>query len=85
MTEELKKAAEKAAKDMGFSSLQETIRILLSRLSERKLKIDIYDADEPQLSARALRRYEKIIKDIEVGKGIYKPASKKEFFDILRS
>lgn len=85
MSEELKKSAEKAAMDMGFSSLQETIRVLLKKLSVNKLKMDIYDVDEPQLSPKAIKRYEKIIKDIEAGKNIVTPAGKKEFFEMLRS
>jgi len=47
--------------------------------------VDIYDVDEPQLSPRAIKRYEKIIKDIEAGKNIVTPAGKKEFFEMLRS
>ena len=83
MSEELKKSAEKAAMDMGFSSLQETIRVLLKKLSANKLKVDIYDVDEPQLSPRAIKRYEKIIKDIEAGKNITKTDNLDELFKML--
>lgn len=85
MSEELKKSAEKVALDMGFSSLQETIRVLLKKLSTNKLKIDIYDVDEPQLSEKAIKRYNKIAKEIEAGKNIVTPAGRKEFFEMLRS
>lgn len=85
MSEELKKAAEKSAIDMGFSSLQETIRVLLKKLSTNKLKMDIYDVDEPQLSPRAIKRYNKIAKEIEAGKNIYKPKNSKDMFEWLRS
>ena len=83
MSEELKKSAEKAAMDMGFSSLQETIRVLFKKLSANKLKVDIYDVDEPQLSPRAIKRYEKIIKDIEAGKNITKTDNLDELFKML--
>ena len=85
MTEELKISAEKAAKDMGFSSLQESVRVLLKKLSTNKLKMDIYDVHEPQLSPKAIKRYNKIAKEIEAGKNIYKPANKKDMLDWLRS
>lgn len=85
MSEELKKSAEKAARDMGFSSLQETIRVLLKKLATNKLKMDIYDVDEPQLSPKAIARYDKIAKEIEAGKDIIKPTGRKEFFEMLRS
>ena len=85
MSEELRKSAEKAAIDMGFSSLQETVRILLKKLSTNKLKMDIYDIDEPQLSQRAIKRYNKIAKEIDEGKNIYKPKNSKDMFEWLRS
>lgn len=83
MSEELKKSAEKAARDMGFSSLQETVRILLKKLSTNKLKMDIYDIDEPQLSQRAIKRYNKIAKEIDEGKNITSTNNLDELFKML--
>lgn len=83
MPEELKKSAEKASNDMGFSSLQEAIRVLLKKLATNKLQIDVYDVDEPQLSAKAISRYNKIAKEIEAGKNITKTDNLDELFKML--
>ncbi len=64
MSSDLRKSAERAAKDQGFSSLQDVIRVLLAKLANRQLAITVED----RLSPKAERRYAKMIKDIESGK-----------------
>lgn len=67
MTKTLKNEAEAAAGDQGFSSIQEAIRIFLTKLARRELAVNIGYPEE-HLSPRAERRYAKIIRDIKAGK-----------------
>ena len=63
VSRELKEKAEKAATGQGFSSLQESIRIFLTKLAANKLEITI---QEPiRLSETAEKRYLKQTADFE--------------------
>jgi len=78
----LKKQATEAAKDLGFSSLQETVRIFLKKLA--KGVIDISFTEPTILSAQAARRYDKTIDDIDSGKApVYSANSVDELLDHL--
>jgi len=68
MTKQLKEAAEKAARSHGFSSLQETIRVLLHKLSQKELNISFQEEKVERLSPKAEKRYAKMIADIKSGK-----------------
>jgi len=46
LTKELRKKAELVSADMGFSSLQETIRVLLTKLAKHELAIRVEDQVE---------------------------------------
>lgn len=46
MTRELKDKAEKTSADLGFSSLQEAIRVLLTKLSKREFSLKVEEAKE---------------------------------------
>ena len=85
--QDLKISAEKEALSQGFSSLQETIRVLLTKLSKHELILRIQEPTEDisSLSSEAEERYEQAYKDIKAGKNIYRPKNKKEFFKILNS
>ena len=86
MSKELKEKAEAVSFDMGFSSLQETIRVLLAKLSKKELSVRIEEVEKVvHLSKAAERRYARITKDIKAGKNIYKPTNKDEFFKLLRA
>lgn len=87
MSNDLRKKAEIASIDMGFSSLQETIRVLLTKLSKRELMIKIENQTEEtfSLSLKAEQRYKKAAEDIKSGQSLYKPKNKKEFFEMLNS
>lgn len=63
----LRRQAALAAQNLGFSSLQETVRVLLKQLAERALTLS-FEAPPVELSPRAARRYNKMIDDIESGK-----------------
>lgn len=87
MTRELKEKAEDVSRDFGFSSLQETIRVLLTKLSKKELSLRITEETEEitYLSKSAERKFKKAIEDIKAGRNIYKPKNKDEFFKLLRS
>lgn len=83
MPPELKSKAEAASARMGFSSLQESIRVWLSNIV-RQTPIVRYEESPVQLSPRAIRRYNKMIDDIDSGKEpVYIAHDTKDFFDQL--
>ena len=86
MSRELKEKAQSASSDLGFSSLQETIRVLLTKLSKRELTMSVEPVEEiTHLSKTAEARFKKAVLDIKAGRNIYKPKNKDEFFELLRS
>jgi transcription initiation factor TFIIIB Brf1 subunit/transcription initiation factor TFIIB len=66
MKKELRDQAEIAAKNNGFSSLQEVVRVLLSKLTKKEIAIRVAEPEE-RLSARAARKYDKIVEQIKNG------------------
>ncbi len=55
------------AEKKGFSSLQDMMRLFLAQFVDKK--IDIGFTEPPvQLSKRAIKRYDKMVEDIESGK-----------------
>ena len=86
MTQELKEKVEIVSSDLGFSSIQEAIRVLLTKLSKREFSLKVEEVEEiTYLSPAAERKFKKAVLDIKAGRNIYKPRNKKEFFDILNS
>ena len=88
MSKELKEHAELVSSDLGFSSIQEAIRVLLTKLSKREfsLKVEEVEVEEvADLSPAAEKKFKKAIEDIKAGRNIYKPKDKKEFFTLLSS
>ncbi len=65
----LKSRATKVAKAMGFSSLQETVRLFLHKLAAGAMHLELttLNADE-YVSPKALARYDQMVKDIDSGK-----------------
>ena len=68
-----------ASSEMGFSSLQESIRLFLSQLAKRKVDIRF----TTKLSARSTQKYNQVIDEIEKEKGITKTKNVDDFFDKL--
>ena len=64
----LRKDAEKQALEQGFSSLQEAVRVFLKQLAKGVAGITFEREETVQLSPRAIKRYDKIIDDIESGR-----------------
>ena len=68
VSKDLKDKAEEAANKQGFSSLQESIRIFLTKLANNKLEITI---QEPvRLSEASEKRYSKQTIDFEKNKNV---------------
>ncbi len=68
---DLRKEAEKQALAQGFSSLQEAVRVFLKKLARGVIDVAFNDQESVQLSARAIKRYNKISEDFRKGKNIY--------------
>ena len=81
MDPRLKIDAEKAAIDQGFSSLQELVRVLLSKVAQRKIEVQFEEV--VMLSEKAEKRYLKAMKDIEEGKNVYSASSIKDLMKQL--
>lgn len=81
---ELKIAAETVAVESGFSSLQDAIRMFLSKFAKRQLVVSLEEPEE-RLSPKAERRYAKMVDDIKKGKNVTKTKSLKELLDYLNS
>jgi len=67
MSKELKEKAELISSDLGFSSLQEVIRVLLTKLSKKEFNLKVEEGEYPSKSLiRAMKQAEK---DRKAGKG----------------
>ncbi|MDP3987873.1 MAG: hypothetical protein Q8P80_01875 [Candidatus Levybacteria bacterium] len=62
----LRKEAEKEALAQGFSSLQEAVRVFLKKLAQGTIGVTFEES--VQLSPQAIKRYDKILKELESGK-----------------
>lgn len=83
LSRELRDNAEKAALAEGFSSLQEIVRVFLSKLAQKKVEVAL---QEPiYLSKKAEKRYEKITQDFVNDKNIISFSSVDDLMKDLRS
>jgi hypothetical protein len=64
----LRDQAEKVAVEAGFSSLQELVRVFLTKMSQRKIEFGF--SGDVVLSEKAEQRYIKTIADVKAGKNI---------------
>jgi len=62
----LRDAAASRAKKMGFSSLQEVVRLFLNKIAGGE--VNFMFEENISLSHKAIKRYDKIIEEIESGK-----------------
>ena len=82
----LRREAEEQALSQGFSSLQEAVRIFLKKLAKGAIGITFKDEEAIQLSSKAARRYDKILRDIKSGKEkVYKAKSVEDLMLQLNS
>ena len=69
VSKDLRNQASAAASQMGFSSLQEAVRVFMTKIARGAMEVSF---QEPvKLSPRAARRYEKMIQEMEQGKNTY--------------
>ncbi len=78
---DLRDSAHKMALSQGFSSLQEAMRVIMHRFSTGTLRVDVFSEPSVQLSARAIKRYDKMDRDLAAGKN-FKTA--KNIDDLLK-
>ena len=71
----IRSRAASSAQRMGFSSLQEAVRIFLNKMAAGQINVTLEES--VQLSPMAIKRYDKIIDEIESGK-----ANLKSFDDV---
>lgn len=82
----LRKDAEKQALEQGFSSLQEAVRVFLKQLTKGVAGITFEREEAVQLSPRAIKRYDKMMRDIKSGKEkVYKAESVEDLMTQLNS
>lgn len=87
MTKDLKEKAEIVSSDLGFSSLQETIRVLLTKLAKREFSIKVEENTEEitHLSKASERKFKKAVEDIKAGRNITKTENIDELLQMLHS
>lgn len=87
INKDLKEKAQSVSRDLGFSSVQEAIRVLLTKLAKKELSLKVTEEVEEvtYLSKAAERKFKKAVADIKAGRNIYSPKDKEEFFKMLRS
>lgn len=66
INKDLRDKASKASEKLGFSSLQEAVRLFLNRVADGN--IDVKFEETVKLSPKAIRRYNKMIDEIESSK-----------------
>ncbi len=67
----LRRQAEAASLDLGFSSLQDVVRLLLHKLARREIAVAVQEEEVVKLSKKAQARYEKMNQDFRTGKNVY--------------
>ncbi|MBP8591073.1 hypothetical protein KBI33_01230 [Candidatus Shapirobacteria bacterium] len=82
LPKDLKSSASAVAKEYGFSSLQEVVRIFLTKLSKRELAVEIGPAPI-YLSKKAGERYQKMDEDFKAGKNIFQAVDADDLMDQL--
>jgi len=80
MTTDLKNNALNAAKNMGFSSLQEAVRVILNKLASKSLKLSFEENIIP-LSSKNEKAYINIDKDFQQNKNTH---TAKDINDLMK-
>lgn len=56
------------AKDSGFSSLQDVVRLMIAKFAKREIGVTLEQFPSVKLSAKNAKRYDKIVNDYLAGK-----------------
>ncbi len=68
VTAQLRHEAEQAAREQGYSSLQDAIRMYLQKLARREVWVQLQGKFPPvQLSEKAVKRYDRLTRGITSG------------------
>lgn len=81
MNQQLKIDAEKAALEQGFSSLQELVRVILSKVAQKKIEVNFEET--VILSKKNEKRYLKMTEDFKKNKNVYSAKNLEEFLSQL--
>ena len=68
ISKNLRAEAVSVAKDSGFSSLQEVVRLMLTKFARKEIGVTIEQFPAVKLSTRNERRYNKMVDDVLSGK-----------------
>lgn len=86
MSKDLKERAEIVSSDLGFSSVQEIIRVLLTKLSKKEFSLRVEEAEKIKyLSPRAERKFKKAVEDIKAGRNVTKTENVEALLELLHS
>lgn len=85
MDKNLRDAASSAAREQGLSSLQEAIRVYLTKLANRQVGIGIIKESVTQLSPKNESRYLHMQADFKSGRHVYHATDADDFLRQLDS
>ncbi|MEK7141232.1 MAG: hypothetical protein AAB800_01655 [Patescibacteria group bacterium] len=77
----LRQQAEAVSLDLGFSSLQDAVRLLLHKLARRELSLAVHEEKSEPLSKKAAARYDEMYEDFKHNRNVYHA---KDVDDLLR-
>lgn len=78
ISKSLRDEAVVAARAQGFSSLQEMVRVLVTKLARKQLALTITEEPVIRLSKKAEKRYAEMREDFRKGKNVYTTYSVEE-------
>ncbi|MBI3379253.1 hypothetical protein HY029_00700 [Candidatus Gottesmanbacteria bacterium] len=84
VTKVLRDQAVRVAQESGFSSLQDVIRIFLTKLARKQIAVNLEDTSMP-LSWKNEKRYIRMDKDFDKGKNVKSFSSVEELMKNLRA
>lgn len=85
INKKVRDSATKLAKEYGYSSLQEVIRVMVASFANRELKPTFEKEEIIKLSPEAEARYAKMDEDFKAGKNVKSFKSVEELMKDLRS
>lgn len=80
---DLRTRAEAVSLDMGFSSLQEVVRLILTKFAKREIGITIEQFPAVKLTVRNESRYLRMARDFKAGKNSQKFTNVKDLISDL--
>ena len=81
----LRQQAEAASLDLGFSSLQDAVRLLLHKLARRELAVAVHEEKPVSLSKKAAARYDRMYQDFKNNRNVYRAKDADDLLMQLRT